>query len=197
MLIVVIGVPALLGCWVFWGDVHPLLLRLIQPTPTPDSLTQAFLQKLEAFAVSLLLAMTAYPLARLISWLQLEEPSSLFQNAKMIWGMKKYDKIKIVTLGHTHDPEQFRVSGKWYYNTGTWIPIVETTSASLREDKTYTYLHFTHDEEGAIVPNPLLRWDDDAGRGEPLRLIEIQNDTPPPTTVKKFKRKIRWLFAEP
>ena len=40
-------------------------------------------------------------------------------------------------MGHTHDPDQFQIDGKWFYNTGTWIPILGTSSAELRRDRMF------------------------------------------------------------
>jgi len=74
-------------------------------------------------------------------------------------------------MGHTHNPEQFREQERWYFNTGTWIPIVEASSQAIREDRTYTYLHFRHDETGALQPAVLMRWNDDARSSEPLVLL--------------------------
>ncbi len=120
-----------------------------------------------------------YYLSRLLSLAQLEEPSSLYSDTGKIF--KAYPNVQIITLGHTHNPEQFKnpvaasdTDSRWFYNTGTWIPIVDTTTGSLREDKTYTYLYFTHDDSGKILPRPLYRWDDDASRGETLTLVEIE-----------------------
>jgi UDP-2,3-diacylglucosamine pyrophosphatase LpxH len=119
-----------------------------------------------------------YYLGRILSMAQLVEPSSLYSDTKKLFEM--YPGVQIVTLGHTHNPEQFMQqnsgndNSRWFYNTGTWIPIVDTTTGSLREDKTYTYLYFTHDAAGKILPRPLHRWDDGASRGETLTLIEIK-----------------------
>jgi hypothetical protein len=78
-------------------------------------------------------------------------------------------------MGHTHNPGQYCFSdGIMFYNSGTWIPIIETSTAEVREDKTYTFIHLTRDKDSKIVPakNGLQRWNDDAGRSEPQILVQ-------------------------
>ncbi len=118
----------------------------------------------------------SYLLARLVAWLQLNEPSSLNEYAKIRFEGTNY---KIITMGHTHNPGEFIFNCdkgyRRFYNTGTWIPVIETSTAEIREDKTYTFLHLTRDENGDLYPsnNGLLqRWDDEAGRSEPQLLVE-------------------------
>jgi len=110
----------------------------------------------------------SYFLTRIVSYFKLEEPDYLDEDACNL--LEKNLEYKFVTLGHTHNPQQIERKGKWYYNTGTWIPIVETASASLREDKTYTFLHMKK-VNGSFKPGVLLRWNDDALRAEPLILV--------------------------
>jgi UDP-2,3-diacylglucosamine pyrophosphatase LpxH len=105
----------------------------------------------------------SYVLARLVSWLNLVEPIELTEYArKKLAEMHQY---RLITFGHTHNPDQFRDGERWFYNTGTWIPIVEISSASVRSDKTYTFLHLKPDVDGRLV-GALRRWDDTAGRVE-------------------------------
>ena len=117
----------------------------------------------------------SYLLARLVAWLQLNEPSSLNEFAKIRFENTDY---RIMTMGHTHNPGEyiFQVDNLYrrFYNTGTWIPVVETSTADIREDKTYTFLHLIRDENGKlqIFGNCLQRWNDDAGRAEPQILLE-------------------------
>ena len=74
-------------------------------------------------------------------------------------------------MGHTHNPQQFNEGGRWFYNTGTWIPIVETSTGELRKDCTYTFLHFKRDATGGLQPTSLQRWDDEAERFEYLPIV--------------------------
>jgi UDP-2,3-diacylglucosamine pyrophosphatase LpxH len=118
----------------------------------------------------------SYLLARIVSWFQLSEPSSLDKYARERFEGTDY---RLSTMGHTHNPGEyiFNVDGKErrFYNTGTWIPVIETSTAEIREDKTYTFLHLKRYEEGKLQPaeNGLIqRWNDDAGRAEKQILIE-------------------------
>ena len=114
-----------------------------------------------------------YLLSRFAAWMQLEEPSSLDKYAEETYRDSNY---RIITMGHTHNPGEYVFkNGKRFYNTGTWIPIIETSTAEVRKDKTYTFLHIVHNENGKLIPSEdgsLQRWNDDGGRPEPLILIE-------------------------
>ncbi len=109
-----------------------------------------------------------YLLSRLIAYAQLAEPA-LVEPARKILG--ENPGYMMVTMGHTHTPDSYEEHGRRYVNTGTWIPIVESSSAALREDKTYTLLRLTPDRAGTLVAHPLERWNDDAGRVEPLIIV--------------------------
>jgi hypothetical protein len=75
-------------------------------------------------------------------------------------------KYRLITFGRTHNPDQFEQDDLWFYNTGTWIPILEVTSADVRNDKTYTYLHIRPGAAGENYDSSLKRWNDDGGPGE-------------------------------
>ena len=81
-----------------------------------------------------------------------------------------------MTMGHTHNPGEYLFNkNKRFYNTGTWIPIIENSTADIREDKTYTFLHLKRDKDNKLFPaenNLIQRWNDDAGRGEDLVLVK-------------------------
>ena len=111
----------------------------------------------------------SYFLARIVAGLQLEEPDSLEEFARKVMQNTDY---RIVTMGHTHNPDQFQTEGRWFYNTGTWIPIVETSSGEIRRDRTYCYLHLRRDKKtGRLIPRPLQQWDDSGNRGEPWPIV--------------------------
>ena len=118
----------------------------------------------------------SYLLARLVAWFQLSEPSSLNEFAKQRFEKTNY---KIMTMGHTHNPGEyiFKINDEYrrFYNTGTWIPVIESSTAEIRKDKTYTFLHLIRDESGNLQPSNdglLQRWNDDAGRSEQQVLIQ-------------------------
>ena len=126
---------------------------------------------LGSLAKSTALLVASYALARLTAYFQIEEPDSLWTDARALMG--KEPAYRQVTLGHTHNPEQRDHEGRWFFNTGTWVPIIETDSAQVREDRTYTYLHVPSDD-GRLATGRLLRWNDDAGRSEPALIVRRQ-----------------------
>ncbi|MGE3802691.1 MAG: hypothetical protein AB7H80_16875 [Candidatus Kapaibacterium sp.] len=142
-----------------WSEVFGVIFSPRQtPTSLKDNLVNGLLESLKYIGGLIL----SYFLARLVAQLQLSEPSSLEKDARRI--IKNID-YRFVTMGHTHNPDQFQVDGRWFYNTGTWIPIVEASSAEVRRDRMYCFLHLKRDEEtGRLEHSPLQQWDDSAGR---------------------------------
>lgn len=115
-------------------------------------------------------ALTAsYVLGRIVAYFQLAEPFSTAKPARDIFAREP--RYQFIAMGHTHNPQQFNESGRWFYNTGTWIPIVETSTGELRKDCTYTFLHFKRDSKGRLQPTSLQRWDDEAERFEYLPIV--------------------------
>lgn len=119
------------------------------------------------------LLLLSYFLCRLMAWFQLEEPSSLNNYAKIKFSGKPY---KTVVMGHTHNPGSYTLGPDvCFFNTGTWIPVIEISSAEVREDRTFTFLHLTWNEDQKLVTannGMLQRWNDDALRVEQQLLVE-------------------------
>jgi UDP-2,3-diacylglucosamine pyrophosphatase LpxH len=111
----------------------------------------------------------SYFLGRLVGWLNLKEPGDLTRDAQK--KLAENTDYRLVTFGHTHNPDQFRDGQRWFFNTGTWIPIVELSSAEIREDKTYTFLHLKPNSSGKLE-GALCRWDDEAERSESAAIIK-------------------------
>ncbi len=110
----------------------------------------------------------SYIFGRIMTLVKLKEPGGFIPDAKKI--LDRNTNLQVVTFGHTHNPEQLKNGTQWYFNTGTWIPIFEVSSADVRMDKTYTFLHLAYDEAGALIIRPLQRWNDDALRNDDLSL---------------------------
>ena len=108
----------------------------------------------------------SYFLSRFVAHFQLSEPSTLKNDARLI--MVDHPEYQFVTMGHTHNPDQFRQRNQYFFNTGTWIPIIEISTAEVREDKTYILLYLRRTASGDLQPTWLQRWDDEAGRMEDL-----------------------------
>lgn len=137
--------------------------------------SSAVFSQVMSFAASLGSMVLSYFLARVIAYFQLDEPSTLLPAARTL--MKRYPDIKFFTFGHTHNPEQTtNARGQWFFNSGTWIPVIETSSAEVRSDRTFTLLRFQKNAFGQFNPSVLERWNDDAARFEDLVLTtEKQN----------------------
>lgn len=141
------------------------------PTITSNSASNLpwLVQELVAAGKYVLGLFGSYILSRIVSHYQLAEPDMLDGPARRI--LRENMEYKFVTMGHTHNPDQFQIDGRWYYNTGTWIPVVEADSAAIREDKTYTFLHFRRSPKGELLPTVLERWDDEAGTARDLVIV--------------------------
>jgi len=111
----------------------------------------------------------SYVFSRFVAYFQLVEPDSLSKKAHEVFA--KNSDYRLMTFGHTHNPDQFNQDDRWFYNTGTWIPIVEATNADVRNDRTYTYLHVRPGADEKDYGTALKRWNDDASRPEAFTII--------------------------
>ena len=110
----------------------------------------------------------SYIFGRIMAMTGMKAPASFSFRAEEI--IKENPTIEAVIFGHTHNPEQKKISEKgWYFNTGTWIPVFETSSADVRIDKTYTFIAINPNEEPPCSER-LQRWNDDAGRIDNMSL---------------------------
>jgi UDP-2,3-diacylglucosamine pyrophosphatase LpxH len=107
----------------------------------------------------------SYFFSRFVAYFQLVEPESLSKDARKV--LSENSGYRLITFGHTHNPDQFSHDGRWFYNTGTWIPILEVSSADVRNDRTYTFLHIRQKSSSGT----LKRWNDDSGRAEASVII--------------------------
>jgi UDP-2,3-diacylglucosamine pyrophosphatase LpxH len=156
-----IGVPLVVGALYLFASL-PKFEGQLQSLPGMSWPGSSLAKSIASMAAS-------YFLARIVAYFQLSEPSSLSGPAMKIFA--GYPAYQLITMGHTHNPDQCVKDGRWFYNTGTWIPIVELSTAQISEDKTYTFLHFRRQETGQLRPTLLERWDDDASRAEDLVII--------------------------
>lgn len=156
-----IGIPLALGVLYLFASM-PKLAGQLQSLPGMNWPGSSLAKSFASMAAS-------YLLGRLVAYFQLSEPSSLSAPAMKIFD--SHPAYQLITMGHTHNPDQITKNGRWFYNTGTWIPIVELDTAQIREDRTYTFLHFRRHESGQLRPTVVERWDDDAERAEALVII--------------------------
>ncbi len=118
-------------------------------------------------------AALSYFFAQIVAYFRLEEPDYLSGFAEKVFDKNK--NFRFVIFGHTHYPDQVDYDNRWFYNSGTWIPMIEISSAAVRDDKTYIFVHLKSDSAGNIIPNELQRWNDDAGRSEPMIIVKQKN----------------------
>lgn len=107
---------------------------------------------------------------KIAAWFQLTEPEDLNEDAKKI--IDTHPEYKFVIMGHTHNPDQFEYHYSWFFDTGTWIPIVEVSSSEIRWDKTFSFIHLTKDSTGEYLTSGLQRWNDDSARVDKIVLIQ-------------------------
>jgi UDP-2,3-diacylglucosamine pyrophosphatase LpxH len=167
--VLIIAAPLVTLVWLHWDAV----LNFLNKAPgKPFAIVTLLINAAKSVGALLV----PYFLARVVSWFQLTEPDSLYSFARHRFRVAN-GKFRIMTMGHTHNPGEYALGDgrPRFYNTGTWIPVIETSSAEVREDRMYTFLHLRRDSDGLleVAESRLLqRWNDDAGRAEPQLLIE-------------------------
>jgi UDP-2,3-diacylglucosamine pyrophosphatase LpxH len=112
----------------------------------------------------------SYFFTRVVAYFQLVEPDTLAENAGDLFD--KSNGYRYIVFGHTHNPDQKIWGERRFWNSGTWIPMIEFSNAQVRIDKTFTFVHFAPGPSGALVPDELQHWNDDAGRAEPMAIVE-------------------------
>ncbi|MBS1913325.1 MAG: hypothetical protein JST22_15160 [Bacteroidetes bacterium] len=161
----VLGVPAI---YLVLAFAHAPIIDTITNAVSNSKILTTIVGQLKPVAMLFL----SYVLARVVAWFQLEEPDSLSKYARIRFEGTDY---RLMTMGHTHNPGEYVfTNGQRFYNTGTWIPVIEISTASVREDRTYTFLHLVRDDHGKLQPLPdgLQRWNDDADRADMQVLLE-------------------------
>lgn len=167
---IALGLP-LIGAAALWGDRIISLLSSASPGTQPvSSVWEALLQYGSGFLKDASLLFLSYLFSRFVSYVQLEEVGYLMEPARK--KLEENPAYRLVSMGHTHNPEQFQEKGRWYINSSTWIPVIESSSAALREDKMYAVIYLERDNDGRLIIKPLQRWNDDAGRIETMTVID-------------------------
>lgn len=162
----VIVVPVLITLFAIWQGWNGTLFK----AAVSQKNTSFISQQLLGVARNLGFLFLSYIFGRILVFVKLKAPHSFYPDALNI--LMDNPGLKIATLGHTHNPEQQYDGDTYYYNTGTWIPVYESSSASVRFDKTFTFLQISRDADGLPLSHPLQRWNDDALRSDPLILTD-------------------------
>jgi len=84
--------------------------------------------------------------------------------------LKPTQSVRIIAMGHNHEPAIERLDEAWYVNTGAWVPLYER-EGPIEGREALTFLRAAWDDGG--TPE-LLRWDD-AG-GAPTRMVLWDDD---------------------
>lgn len=117
-------------------------------------------------------AYSAYLLGQMVSNIQLMGIDSMTDDEEIEALRRKHP---IVTMGHTHNPDQLIESnGHAFFNTGTWIPIVQANSAELRVERTFTFLRCNRTAAGHLVADGLYCWNDSAERPDKQAVLHRQ-----------------------
>lgn len=156
---IVIILPVLITAFAIWQQ-----RGLFKGDGEPSFIVNQVLMVLRNFGFLFL----SYIFGRLLAMARLSAPKSLFPFAKTILDENK--SLEIITFGHSHTPEQCNYSNRWYFNTGTWMPVYDISMADVRLDKTFTYLYIQQNHNGEIISKELMRWNDDALRPENMVL---------------------------
>lgn len=168
--ILAIGLPLLLALVLWGGRLVSLIFPDASASHPVNGLWGSVVDLGIGFAKDSAVLFLSYLFSRFVSYVQLEEVAYLMEPARR--KLEENPEYRLVTMGHTHNPEQYQRNGRWYINSGTWIPVVESSTSALREDKTYAVIYLERDSAGKLLIQPLQRWNDDAGRIEALNIID-------------------------
>lgn len=123
---------------------------------------------------SLLSALSAF-LPLLISWLISKFSRDTFTAILKEIKAKILTDIKIIVMGHTHDPAIKKIGNDcWYYNTSTWTTVFSEEERLIRDEKQFALLKIKLTDKGSDAQ--LMRWNDAVGECEPLILFEKQKN---------------------
>lgn len=123
---------------------------------------------------SLLSGLLAF-LPLLINWLISKFRKDTFTSILKEIKAKILTDIKIIVMGHTHDPDIKKIADDcWYYNTSTWTTVFSEEERLIREEKQFALLEIKLTDKGPDAQ--LMRWHDAVGKCVPLILFEKQKD---------------------
>lgn len=162
----VIVVPVLITLFAIWQGWNGALFKTAVSQKNTSFIGQQLLGVVKNGGFLFL----SYIFGRILVFVRLKAPHSFYTEALNI--LMDNPGLRTVVFGHTHNPEQQYDGGTHYCNTGTWIPVYESSSADVRFDKTFTFLQIARDAEGLPLTYPLQRWNDDALRSDPLILTD-------------------------
>lgn len=164
---VTLGIPLAVSLYIIYKSIAGDFVM-----PPAEEMSPIVAQIIEA-SKSVGWMIGSYVLTRIVAHFRLAEPSNLSEFAENKFAERP--ELKLITMGHTHHADQFVKDDKKFFNTGTWIPIIETSSGNVSHDRTFVFLHLTN-KNGSLTAESLARWNDDALRPDPLVLINKKED---------------------
>jgi UDP-2,3-diacylglucosamine pyrophosphatase LpxH len=165
--VLAIGIPVAAAAWAFRVPIGEAV-ALVQNPGGPGGLLGAVFGVVVDSVRSLAWLVLSYVGSQVLAVFQLAGGHGLEPHARELFARRP--QLRHVVFGHTHDPRQSERHGRWFYNCGTWVPVIETSSADVRHDRTYTYVHLPPDAAGS-GRGQVFRWNDDAGRCEPAIIM--------------------------
>lgn len=155
LIILTIFLPVLYVMDKFWNIIEPLTLRLDAENENP---AKAHFLKIPEFnrLENMGLFLISFILSRASTYIQLEEPASLYNYARRKF--TENTKYRLITFGHTHNPEVFNSNDQWFFNTGSWIPTVELLASESRSERSYTFLHIFSTKKDKMESGCLKQW---------------------------------------
>lgn len=159
LIVLTIFLPVLYAMDKFWNIIEPLTLRLDAEADNPASASNLLKIPGQSMMENFGLFIVSFILSRASSYVQLEEPVSLYQHA-----LKKFSEnpdYQFITFGHTHNPEIFNRNDQWFVNTGSWIPTFELFVSENKRDNSCTFMYICGDMKEAKVSGCLQQWEDE------------------------------------
>lgn len=157
MIVLTVFLPVLYAMDKFWNIIEPLTLRLDADNESPARSSRILKIPGQSMMENFGLFIVSFILSRASSYVQLEEPNSLYQYARRKFSENR--DYRLITFGHTHNPEVFSLEEQWFVNTGSWIPTVELFASEKKKDNSCTYMYLSRDGKKEREAGFLLQWD--------------------------------------
>ncbi|MGE5432547.1 MAG: hypothetical protein ACM3QX_15800 [Syntrophomonadaceae bacterium] len=156
MIVLTVFLPILYAMDKLWNIIEPLTLRLDAENESPASRQSLLKMPGQSMLENFGLFLVSFILSRASSYIQLEEPASLYQYAR-----RKFSEnmgYRLITFGHTHNPEAFNLNNQWFVNTGSWIPTTELFASEKMKDNSCTFMHLYRGGKEAREAGFLQQW---------------------------------------
>lgn len=159
MIVLTVFLPLLYAMDKFWNIIEPLTLRLDAENESPSSRQNLLKMPGQSMLENLGLFLVSFIMSRASSYIQLEEPNSLYQYARRKFS--ENTRYRLITFGHTHNPEAFNLNNQWFVNTGSWIPTVELFASEKKKDNACTFMHLYRGSREGKEAGFLQQWNND------------------------------------